>query len=114
MSPWKFVIKPLLEADCNKVVTNTTKTQRHEETLNKLPHFKDAPPRLTKPFFCLRRSRNQSIIGSTTGENEETLTSNPNGDADNPVLARNDVTGRLYFSTLQFAGPGLQVFRSGR
>jgi hypothetical protein len=40
------------------------------------------------------------------------LTTNPNGDAGDPVLARNDVTGRLYFSTLQFVGSGLNVFRS--
>lgn len=41
-----------------------------------------------------------------------TLPTNLNGDAGDPVLARNDATGRIYFSTLQFSGNGLRVFRS--
>lgn len=41
-----------------------------------------------------------------------TLPTNLNGDAGDPVLARNDTTGRIYFSTLNFSGDGLRVFRS--
>jgi hypothetical protein len=37
---------------------------------------------------------------------------NPAGDAGDPVLARWDQTGRLFFSTLAFSGTGIQVFRS--
>jgi hypothetical protein len=36
----------------------------------------------------------------------------PAGDAGDPVLARWDQTGRLFFSTLAFSGTGIQVFRS--
>ena len=41
-----------------------------------------------------------------------TLPTNPNGDAGDPVLARDNTLGRTYFSTLQFTGSGLQMFRS--
>jgi hypothetical protein len=41
-----------------------------------------------------------------------TLSTNPNGDAGDPVLARNDALGRTYFSTLNFSGAGLRVFSS--
>jgi hypothetical protein len=34
------------------------------------------------------------------------------GDAGDPVLARDSVSGTIYFSTLQFSGSGIQVFRS--
>ena len=34
------------------------------------------------------------------------------GSAGDPVLARDSVTGRIYFSTLYFAGSGINVFRS--
>ncbi len=41
-----------------------------------------------------------------------TLPTNPNGDAGDPVLARDDTLGRTYFATLQFSGNGLRVFPS--
>jgi hypothetical protein len=41
-----------------------------------------------------------------------TLPTNPNGDAGDPVLARNNTTGRTYLATLQFSGSGIDVFRS--
>ncbi|HVX60574.1 MAG TPA: hypothetical protein VHC19_08230, partial [Pirellulales bacterium] len=40
------------------------------------------------------------------------LPTNPNGDAGDPVLARNDNSGRIYLSTLQFSGSGVDVFHS--
>lgn len=40
------------------------------------------------------------------------LPANFNGDAGDPVLARNETTGRIYFSTLSFSGGTVQVFRS--
>lgn len=41
-----------------------------------------------------------------------TLPTNPNGDAGDPVLARDNSLGRTYFSTLEFTGTGLRIFRS--
>jgi len=41
-----------------------------------------------------------------------TLPTNPNGDAGDPVLARDNTLGRTYFSTLNFSGNGLRVFSS--
>jgi len=41
-----------------------------------------------------------------------TLPTNANGDAGDPVLARNTTTGRIYFTTLNFTGAGLRLFRS--
>ena len=41
------------------------------------------------------------------------LPTNPLGDAGNPVLARNNNTGRIYYSTLAFNSPNpIQMFRS--
>lgn len=41
-----------------------------------------------------------------------TLPTNPNGDAGDPVLARNETTGRIFFATLQTNGSGIDVFHS--
>jgi hypothetical protein len=41
-----------------------------------------------------------------------TLPTNPNGDVGDPVLARNNTSGRTYLATLQFSGSGIDVFRS--
>ena len=68
----------------------------------------DSPNPPANKFTGFSRSFNDGGIWRDEG----TLTTNPNGDAGDPVLARNDVTGRLYFSTLQFVGSGLNVFRS--
>jgi hypothetical protein len=40
------------------------------------------------------------------------LPTNANGDAGDPVLARSDSTGRIFFATLQFSGAGINVFHS--
>ncbi|MDZ7361709.1 MAG: glycoside hydrolase [candidate division KSB1 bacterium] len=53
-----------------------------------------------------------SANGGSTWVDGGTLPTNPTGDAGDPVLARNNVTGRIYFSTLQFSGNGIAVFRS--
>jgi subtilisin-like proprotein convertase family protein len=53
-----------------------------------------------------------SADGGSTWFDGGTLPTNPTGDAGDPVLARNEVTGRVYLSTLQFSGNGLAVFRS--
>jgi hypothetical protein len=50
--------------------------------------------------------------GGTTFTDGGTLPTNPGGDGGDPVLARNETTGRVYFATL---GPGvgtIQMFRS--
>ena len=54
----------------------------------------------------------RSTDGGATFTDGGTLPTNANGDAGDPVLARHDATGRLYYSTLQFSGSGINVFRS--
>src|SRR5262249_31735961 len=46
----------------------------------------------------------RSTDGGNTFNDGGTLPTNPNGDAGDPVMARNDATGRIYFATLQFSG----------
>jgi hypothetical protein len=53
-----------------------------------------------------------STDGGNTFTDGGTLPTNVNGDAGDPVLARNNTTGRIYFATLQFSGSGIDVFRS--
>src|SRR5262249_52737325 len=40
------------------------------------------------------------------------LPASANGDAGDPVLARDTTSGTIYFSTLTFSGSGMQCFRS--
>ena len=47
----------------------------------------------------------RSTDGGATFTDGGTLPTNPVGDAGDPVLARNNTTGRLYFSTLGFSAP---------
>jgi len=55
----------------------------------------------------------RSTNGGATFTDGGTLPTNPIGDAGDPVMARNDTTGRIYYSTLGFGSPGtIQVFRS--
>ncbi len=54
----------------------------------------------------------RSTDGGATFVDGGTLPTTANGDAGDPVLARDDTTGRLYFSTLQFSGSGIQMWRS--
>src|SRR5262249_17375159 len=53
-----------------------------------------------------------STDGGATFTDGGTLPTNANGDAGDPVLARNTTTGRIYFATLQFSGSGIDVFHS--
>jgi len=54
-----------------------------------------------------------SMDGGATFTDGGTLPTNAGGDAGDPVMARNEATGRIYFSTLGFGSPGtIQVFRS--
>jgi len=54
-----------------------------------------------------------STNGGASFTDGGTLPNNPYGDAGDPVLARNNTTGRIYLSTLAFNAPGtVQVFRS--
>src|SRR5262245_10874786 len=54
-----------------------------------------------------------SSDGGNTFTDGGTLPTNAIGDAGDPVLARNNTTGRIYFSTLGFNAPGtIQMFRS--
>src|SRR5262245_15594150 len=54
----------------------------------------------------------RSTDGGATFTDGGTLPTNPGGDAGDPVLARNNSTGRLYFATLGFSVDNIQVFRS--
>jgi immune inhibitor InhA-like protein len=54
----------------------------------------------------------RSINGGATFTDGGTLPTNPGGDAGDPVLARDNTTGRLYFTTLGFSVSTIQVFRS--
>jgi hypothetical protein len=55
----------------------------------------------------------RSTDGGATFVDGGTLPTNPIGDAGDPVLARDETTGRIYFSTLGFNAPGtIQMFRS--
>src|SRR5262252_5029593 len=54
----------------------------------------------------------RSTDGGATFTDGGTLPTNPNGDAGDPVLARNEATGRIYYATLQFSNSGINVFRS--
>ncbi len=53
-----------------------------------------------------------STDGGTTFIDGGTLPTNSGGDAGDPVLARNETTGRIYFSTLGFSISTIRVFRS--
>jgi hypothetical protein len=57
-----------------------------------------------------------STDGGTSFTDEGALPTNLNGDLGDPTLARDDITGTVYLTTLPFAqlinGPGLSVFRS--
>jgi hypothetical protein len=54
-----------------------------------------------------------STNGGATFTDGGTLPTSTIGDAGDPVLARNETTGRIYLSTLGFSGSGtIQVFRS--
>jgi hypothetical protein len=54
----------------------------------------------------------RSIDGGATFTDGGTLPTNPGGDAGDPVLARDNSTGRIYFATLGFSVSTIQVFRS--
>jgi hypothetical protein len=54
----------------------------------------------------------RSIDGGNTFVDGGQLPTNANGDAGDPALARDDTTGRIFFSTLRFSGSGIQVFHS--
>ncbi|PWT91288.1 MAG: hypothetical protein C5B55_08355, partial [Blastocatellia bacterium] len=54
----------------------------------------------------------RSTDGGATFTDGGTLPTNPNGDAGDPVMARNESNGRIFFSTLQFSGSGVDIFHS--
>src|SRR5215510_13075013 len=54
----------------------------------------------------------RSTDGGATFTDGGTLPTNPNGDAGDPVMARDNTTGRIYFATLGFTVSTIQVFRS--
>jgi hypothetical protein len=54
----------------------------------------------------------RSTNGGTSWVDGGTLPTSTNGDAGDPVLARNTTTGRIYLATLQFSGNGMAMFRS--
>lgn len=59
-------------------------------------------------FTGFSRSTNAGASFSDGG----VLPTSTNGDAGDPVMARNDATGRIYLATLVWSGSGLNVFHS--
>jgi hypothetical protein len=59
-------------------------------------------------FTGFSRSANMGATWTDGG----TLPTNTNGDAGDPVLARDKVSGRVYLGCLQFSGAGIRVFHS--
>jgi autotransporter-associated beta strand protein len=53
-----------------------------------------------------------STNGGTSFTDGGLLPANTNGDAGDPVMARDSTTGRIYFATLQFTNYGVDVFYS--
>jgi hypothetical protein len=53
-----------------------------------------------------------STDGGTTFTDKGALPASANGDAGDPVLARDTTSGTIYFATLMFSGSGMQCFRS--
>jgi hypothetical protein len=53
-----------------------------------------------------------STDGGITFTDGGTLPTNANGDVGDPVLARNETNGRIFFATLQYSGSGIDVFHS--
>jgi hypothetical protein len=66
------------------------------------------PPNDDDKFTGFSRSTNDGATWTDQG----TLPTNANGDAGDPVLARSSLFGTIFFSTLQFSGSGIRVFRS--
>lgn len=54
----------------------------------------------------------RSTNGGTTFTDMGRLPNSAAGDAGDPVLAQNNVSGSIYFATLMFFGSGVQVFKS--
>ncbi len=54
----------------------------------------------------------RSTNGGATWTDQGALPTNTDGDAGDPVLARSSLFGTIFFSTLQFTGSGIRVFRS--
>jgi hypothetical protein len=54
----------------------------------------------------------RSTDGGASFTDKETLPTNPGGDAGDPVLARDNGSGRIYFATLGFNVSNIQVFPS--
>ena len=54
----------------------------------------------------------RSTNGGATWTDQGVLPTNAFGDAGDPVLARSNLFGTIFFSTLQFSGSGIRVFRS--
>jgi hypothetical protein len=54
----------------------------------------------------------RSTDGGATFTDGGALPTNPNGDVGDPVFARDSVSGRVYYATLQFSGAGIDLFHS--
>jgi hypothetical protein len=54
----------------------------------------------------------RSTDGGATFTDGGSLPTTAGGDAGDPILARNNTTGRIYFSTLGFTAPTIQMWRS--
>jgi hypothetical protein len=67
---------------------------------------------LQGPTFNQFTGYSLSTNGGLTFTDKGRLPASANGDVGDPVLARDTVSGTIYFSTLMFSGSGMQCFRS--
>lgn len=111
------VLSALANAAVNDVTADTTAQRTQSETTivlgsgnNVIAGFNDSGSFVNgaQKFTGYATSSDSGSSWTDRG----TLPTNVNGDAGDPVLARNTGTGRIYLVTLNFTGAGLRLFRS--
>lgn len=111
------VLSALTNPSVNDVTADTTAQKTQSETTivlgsgsNVIVGFNDSGSFVggAQKFTSWATSNNSGASWTDKG----TLPTNANGDAGDPVLARNTTTGRIYLVTLNFTGAGLRLFRS--
>ncbi len=110
------ILSPLVNNLVNNAAADATAQDTQSETTiilgsgsNVIAGFNDSGSFIGASKFT---GYSTSTDGGTTWVDGGTLPTNAGGDAGDPVLARDEVSGRVYFATLQFTGNGMQMFRS--
>jgi hypothetical protein len=116
-------LAPLDPPPTNVLVNNlgedlTAQDTQSETTLvlgagsNIVVGFNDSGSLVAPPPFNQFTGYSLSTNGGTSFTDKGRLPASANGDAGDPVLARDTTSGTIYFSTLTFSGAGMQCFRS--